>query len=94
MYEVTDEFAALRQAEQAFEATPTDLAALDALEVAERVYFTALGAARSAFDALPDGDTKYRAEENAADTEGTDIDQLKFFLAVLSTYQYLLDTAA
>jgi hypothetical protein len=93
MYEVTDEFAALRQAEQAFDADQS-IPALETLQAAERVYFAALGAARAAFNALPDGDTKYRAEENAADTEGTDIDQLKFFRAVLSTHQYLLDTAA
>lgn len=90
----TDEFNALRQAEQAFEAAPMDLAASDALEAAERAYYTALEAARTAFNALPEGVTKQRAEENAHDTDGARTDKLKFLQAALSTYQYLLDTEA
>ncbi len=93
MHQVTPEFAALQQAEQAFNADPS-VAALEVLQAAEKVFFAALSAARAAVNALPDGDTKYRAEENAADTEGTKVDELKYLRVVFDTYQYLLDTAA
>ena len=83
-------FQALKQAEASFEADAS-LANLDALEAAERAYFSALGATRAAWAALPEGERKDSAELNAYDTveenSADRADELYRLQIAISTYE-------
>jgi hypothetical protein len=90
---MTDLYAAMNAAEAAFAADDT-IANLRALEAAEQAYFAYLKVARSQWNALPEGDRKDSAEQNANDTR--DVDQafepgneLAWFHVALGSYDML-----
>lgn len=84
LYNTTDLFQRVQAAEAAF-ALNNDLVVLHKLEDAERAYYDAVAAARAEWNVLPAGDRKDSAEQNAYDTEGCDVDELRWFeIAIMS----------
>ncbi len=62
---------------------------LNALEAAEAAYYGKRAELRAQWNAIPESDNKASAEENANDTEGTDIDTLYWFEIALRSYELL-----
>ena len=65
---MADLYAAMIKAESAWEADDTNLKLLNAADHAREAYFTALAAKRAQWNALPKGEAKDSAEDNAYDT--------------------------
>ena len=82
----TDLFETLKTAEAAWNADDLNLDLLYALEFAERAYGDAVAARRAKWNALPAGDTKSSAEENANDTEDCRFDRLRWFEVAICGY--------
>ena len=91
MSEPTEEFLAMKLAEQTFHSNPMDLDALASLEAAEKVYFGKLGKLLAEWKAVPDSLDKMSAEQNASETEGCADDELKWVRIALATYQEIQD---
>ena len=67
-----------------------DYELITACQVADRAYaayVAAVSAARAEWNALPVGERKDSAEQNAYDTEGCDEDELRWFEIAISTYE-------
>lgn len=87
MTNTTELFQTMKAAELAFNADDMNTEKLDVLEVAERAYFAEVAKRRAEWDALPAGERKDSAEQNAFDTEGTNVDQLRWLEIALGTYE-------
>lgn len=74
------------EANAAFAADELNLEKLRVLEAAETAYYAAVAAKRAEWNARPTGDRKDSAEQNAVDTEGCEIDQLRWYEVALMTY--------
>lgn len=82
-----DLFQKMIEAKTAWEADDMNLSKLSALEEAEVAFFAALKIAREKYEALPEGWAKDSAEQNAFDTEDTNVDELRWFEIALATYE-------
>lgn len=80
-------FQAYAAAEAAMIAADYSPASQDAADKAHVAWVQAIGAARAEWKALPAGDRKDSAEQNAHDTEGCDVDELRWFEIALMTYE-------
>ena len=83
----TELFQIMKTAEIAFNADDMNTAKLDVLEAAEKAYFVVLSKRAAEWAALPAGERKDSAEQNAHDTEDTAIDQLRWYEIALGTYE-------
>lgn len=79
-------FARKNALEAAWLSDDLNLDKLNAYEQAEREYLSAVAAARAEWNALPSGDLKMSAEENAYDTEGTAEDELFWIQVAIRSY--------
>jgi hypothetical protein len=78
-------YEALRNAEKAFNDENT-IASLDAYEQAERIYENTVGAKRTEWRAIAEGSTKMSAATNADETEGCELDRLRWLEIAIMTY--------
>jgi hypothetical protein len=89
---ITELYRAHLAAEAAADAARASTAPIDMLPLGQAcdrawaAYMAAVKAARLEWEALPKGDRKDCAEQNAYDTEDTDEDELRWFEVALATY--------
>lgn len=86
LYNTTELFQTMTAAEDAFAADDMNLDKLNAADAAFAAYHTELAKRRAEWNALPAGDRKDSAEQNAFDTEGTAVDQLRWFEIAIGTF--------
>lgn len=77
-------------AEAAFVADELSIAKMDVADAAFAAYGKAKDAARRKWEALPEGDAKDSAEQNAHDTEGCFEDKLRWYEIALGTYEEMI----
>lgn len=77
---------AMTAAEAAWRADDMNLDKLHSYEAAERAWNAAVAAKRAEWNALPEGDQKSSAHENADDTEGTFEDELYWLQIAVRSY--------
>lgn len=90
MTNTTELFQTMKAAELAYNADDMNTAKLDVLEAAEKAYFAALTKRQAQWDALPAGERKDSAEQNAHDTNvetDFDGDRLRWLEIALGTYE-------
>lgn len=90
----TDLYRAMIETEAAWSADAMNLDLLRAADAAFSAHLAAEGAARDRWDAIPAGDAKDSAEQNAYDTEDTGADALRWYEIALRTYEMNVDTGA
>lgn len=73
-------------ADEAFKADDTNLEKLRALESIESEYYSAIVALRNRWSETPKGERRDSAEQNAIDTEGCEVDQLRLYEIALMSY--------
>lgn len=64
-----------------------DLQLMKIADEAFAEYVAAVSIARAKWDGVPSGDAKDSAEQNANDTEDTDVDQLRWYEIALMTWE-------
>lgn len=88
----TDLYRQMLATESAWGASKMDLAKLNSADVASALYVSAVGAARKEWKAVPEGEAKDSAENNAFDTEGCREDALRWYQIAAATYQMNVDS--
>lgn len=63
-----------------------ELGLCDVADKAFAAYLGKIAELRAKWRAIPDGERKWSAEQNAIDTEDTDIDELRWLEVALMTY--------
>jgi hypothetical protein len=85
--ETTELFARHQATEAAYQADDMNLDLMRAADKAYAAFMAGVEKARKEWDALPKGHAKDSAEQNAFDTEGTDVDELYWFVIAIRTYE-------